>query len=178
MKPKKKGGGSRLTRSEVVTVRLDPKLRYGAELAARKQRRTASSFIEWAVEDALSRVEAKPYTINGHIQSISVKDVMQATWDVEEPDRVINLAFVEPSLLSHDEESIWKLIVSHPHFWIGKFNEAIRLWEWYVLRDALFMPRVRENWDLIKQIVRGEADVKALPDNDVVGRPVWPRPQQ
>jgi hypothetical protein len=36
---KRKGGG-KLSRSETVTVRLDPKLRYLAELAALKQRRT------------------------------------------------------------------------------------------------------------------------------------------
>ena len=52
----KRKGGSKLARSETVTVRLDPKLRYLAELAARKQRRSLSSYIEWAVEDSLSRV--------------------------------------------------------------------------------------------------------------------------
>ena len=41
-----KGGGAKLSRSETVTVRLDPKLRYLAELGARSQRRTVSSFIE------------------------------------------------------------------------------------------------------------------------------------
>ena len=43
-------------KSEVVTVRLDPKLKYLAELAARKHRRPLSSYIEWAVEQSLSRV--------------------------------------------------------------------------------------------------------------------------
>ena len=41
---KRKGGGGKLARSETVTVRLDPKLRYLAELAARIQRRSVSSF--------------------------------------------------------------------------------------------------------------------------------------
>src|SRR6516165_4850387 len=53
---KRKGGGAKLVRSETVTVRLDPKLRYLGEIAARKQRRTVSSFIEWAIEDVLRRV--------------------------------------------------------------------------------------------------------------------------
>ena len=50
---KRRGGGGKLARSETVTVRLAPKLRYLAELAARKQRRTLSSFIEWAIEETL-----------------------------------------------------------------------------------------------------------------------------
>ena len=36
----RKSGGGKLSRSETVTVRLDPKLRYLAELAARIHRRT------------------------------------------------------------------------------------------------------------------------------------------
>ena len=51
-------GGSKLNRTETVTIRLDPKLRYLTELAARKQRRTVSSFIEWA-----NRANAK----RGHV---------------------------------------------------------------------------------------------------------------
>lgn len=61
MEAKRKGGGGKLSRSEIVTVRLDPKLRFAVELAARKQRRTASSFIEWAVEEAIKRL---PLRIN------------------------------------------------------------------------------------------------------------------
>ena len=45
----RKGGGGKLSRSETVTVRLDPKLRYLAELAARLHRRTLSSYVEWAI---------------------------------------------------------------------------------------------------------------------------------
>jgi len=50
------GGGGKLNRSETVTIRLDPKLRYLTELAARQQRRTLSSFIEWAIDSALKDV--------------------------------------------------------------------------------------------------------------------------
>ncbi len=57
MAKKRKGGGGKLSRSEVVTVRLDPKLRFAADLAARKQRRTLSSFIEWAVEKTVQGVD-------------------------------------------------------------------------------------------------------------------------
>ena len=44
---------TKLNRSETVTVRLDPRLNYLAELAGRAQRRTKSSFIEWAVQEAV-----------------------------------------------------------------------------------------------------------------------------
>ena len=50
-------GGSKLNRSVTATIRLTPQMRYMAELAARKQRRTFSSFVEWAVVEALKLPE-------------------------------------------------------------------------------------------------------------------------
>ena len=52
-KKKRPTGGGKLSRSEVVSIRLDPRLRFGAEIAAAKCRRTLSSFTEWAIEEAL-----------------------------------------------------------------------------------------------------------------------------
>lgn len=45
--------GSKLNRSETVTIRLDPRLNYLTDLAARCQRRTKSSFIEWVIKETL-----------------------------------------------------------------------------------------------------------------------------
>lgn len=49
-----RNGGSKLSRSETVTVRLDPMTRYLAVLAGRNQRRTLSSYIEWAIQSAIA----------------------------------------------------------------------------------------------------------------------------
>jgi len=45
----------KLGRSEVVTIRLDPRLKFGAKMAAAKCRRTLSSFAEWAIAEALKK---------------------------------------------------------------------------------------------------------------------------
>lgn len=99
----RKGGGGKLARSETVTVRLDPKLRYLAELAARKQRRTLSSFIEWAVEHALGEV---------HVGSRTIAQEASELWDVEEADRFVQLALHHPELLTFEEQQIWKALNS------------------------------------------------------------------
>ena len=60
---KAKAGGPR---TEVFAMRLDPKLKYLAEIAARKQRRSLANFIEWALEQALAQVKlAEGEDING-----------------------------------------------------------------------------------------------------------------
>jgi len=103
------GGGGKLSRSETVTVRLDPKLRYLATLAARKQRRTLSSFIEWAVEEALKRVQ-----IVEAPDPKTVIDEGENLWDVDEPDRFVKLAQHFPELLTFEEQSLWKSIREDP----------------------------------------------------------------
>jgi len=110
----KKGGGAKLSRSEVVTVRFDPKLRFAAELAARKQRRTVSSFIEWAVDEALDKVES------GKGSKETVRQAVNKIWDVDEVDRFINLVRSYPEFLTHDEEKLWKVICNFENFWMLK----------------------------------------------------------
>src|SRR3984893_10930000 len=104
-KIRKRGGGGKLARSETVTVRLDPKLRYLAELAARKQRRTLSSFIEWAIEESLKSIH-----LSEDEYSTSAASVAAELWDVDEPDRFAKLALRYPDMLTHDEQILWKLV--------------------------------------------------------------------
>src|ERR1035437_5774567 len=78
-------------KSEVVTVRLDPKLKYLAELAARRLRRTLSSYIEWAIEDSLSRVN-----VDASGFQVTFADKASSLWDVDEPDRFTKLALNYP----------------------------------------------------------------------------------
>ena len=101
----RKGGGGKRAKTETVTVRLDPKLRYLADIAARKQRRTLSSFIEWALEQSLKQVILRE---NEDGQSESVADLAEILWDVDNGDRFMTLATTFPELLTHDEQILWK----------------------------------------------------------------------
>lgn len=80
-------GGGKLARSETVTVRLDPRLNYLMEMAARKQRRTKSAFIEWLIS-----------------QAVSADDELPQLWDVEPARRLVLLGEHSPYLLTFDEE--------------------------------------------------------------------------
>lgn len=136
---KRKGGG-KLARSETVTVRLDPKLRYLADLAARKQRRTLSSYIEWAIEDSLDRTQLTP-SINS-----SLADETGALWDVDEADRFAKLALRHPELLSHEEQVRWKLIRENGYLWRGRYAGPNNEWTWIVREESLIFDRLRDHW--------------------------------
>ena len=98
------------TRTEVFAMRLDPKLKYLAEIAARKQRRSLANFIEWAVEQALGNVSlVDAGDFNGQ-NGRSVLDESDNLWDLVPSDRFIKLAQNYPSLLTYEEQLIWKTI--------------------------------------------------------------------
>ncbi|MCT6721691.1 hypothetical protein [Acidovorax sp. K2F] len=161
--PKKSKGGSKLSRSEITTVRLDPKLRYLAELAARKQRRTLSSFVEWAIEDSLDRFNLREWDSG----SITLLSQAESLWDVDEADRLAKLALSFPELLTHDEQIIWKLIKESGYFWRGSFHKVSNEWTWTVQESSLVFERLRDSWEVVKAVAAGDEPPEAMPS--------WPR---
>jgi len=153
----KKGGG-KLSRSQAVSVRLDPKLKHGAEMAARYQRRTLSSFIEWAVEHSLENLSMDLRNNN----YVSFSDLSDKTYDVYEQDKLVKLASSYPNLLNHDERIIWKIIETHKYFMVyhskdgGIYEIPFRNFHHYV------MTNIREQWDNIIAITEGGED--KIPD--------------
>lgn len=83
-------------RSELVTIRFDPRTKYLMELAARTQHRSTANFVEWAVAKALDEVK----TQSGR----SVQEAMPDVWDVDPQERIKKLAAFDRSLLTFDEE--------------------------------------------------------------------------
>jgi len=159
---KRKAGGGKLARSETVTVRLDPKLRYLAELAALKQRRTVSSFIEWAIEDSLGRVYLQEGGY-GNDAGTSVADVSAKLWDVDDADRFAKLALTYPDLLTHEEQKRWKLIRENGFLWKGQYSKADGKWIWQIEERSFCFERLREYWDEFCSVSRGEAARDILP---------------
>jgi hypothetical protein len=167
---KRKAGGGKLSRSETVTVRFDPKLRYLAELAARKQRRTVSSFIEWAVEEALERVVIEENRNYGKLVEVKLAEAGADLWDVDEPDRFARLALRYPDLLTHEEQIVWKLMVHCGHLWRGHLDNDTGRWIWETRLDTLVWERLREQWSVFNDVAQGRKARSALPkweDNSV-----------
>ena len=98
-------------RSEVFALRLDPKLKYLAEIAARKQRRSLANFVEWAIEEALKGVPLAAADTNGNRPTVA--NMATQLWALNEPERLRNLATHYPELLSYDEQLVWRVINEH-----------------------------------------------------------------
>ncbi|MEQ8734914.1 MAG: hypothetical protein RIC29_08320 [Rhodospirillaceae bacterium] len=142
-----------------VTVRLDPKLKYLADLGARKQRRPLSGFIEWAVEESLSKVILEEDR-NGDT-SLMDAERSRNLWDVDEADRVAKLALNYPELLTYEEQLIWKLVRTNGALWVGNYENFT--WTWTTEARNLNWEKLREHWDTIIAVADGSLPASELP---------------
>ena len=163
MAGKRAKGGGKLSRTQTVTVRLDPKLRYLAELAARKHRRTLSSYVEWAVEQSLEKIHLD--------KDRTLVDEADGLWDVDEADRFANLALRHPDLLTHSEQIKWKLIATNDYFWTGPFEmDRDRYGNRPVAGNELILERLRQHWETLGKVADRDEDASALPTEDSKGK--------
>jgi hypothetical protein len=146
-------------------VRFDPQIKYAAELAARKQRRTLSSYIEWAIEQNvkdMTGIEGDFVFNQRSFNKLSINDIALLTWDVDEPDRIINLALYVPDLLSFEEQQVWKVVSECDYFWNGgiSIREKRHLYE--NPKTMCNYDNVREKWSEILEIIDGKRGIKSL----------------
>ncbi len=110
MQTEKTRANPRRPDSQILTIRIDSKLRYAAELAARRQRRTLSSFIQSALEQATREV-ALDFELRIDMENMgktpSAYEFAERSWDISELFRLFYLAAAYPHLLDHKEEILW-----------------------------------------------------------------------
>lgn len=148
-------------KTEIFAMRFDPKTKYLAEVAARKQRRSLSNFMEWAVELALKN------TFLEHDSQESVWDMSTDLWDVDEADRFIRMAFIHPELLTYDEQVLWKVICEWGNLWKGKKDQEGK-WQWKTDDlSKLNLERLRRKWKILKSIASGESEESVLVESDM-----------
>jgi hypothetical protein len=161
----RKGGGGKLARSETVTVRLDPKLRYLAELAARLHRRTLSSYIEWAIKASLDAEVVRPTNLPSmHASDHTIGNEAEYLWDVDEADRFAKLALRYPHLLTHEEQVRWKLIRESPGFWKDQAPGKFCDWVWTVDESTMNFNALRVHWQAVCSVADGSSPAHTLPD--------------
>ena len=168
---KGKAGGGSLTRSEVVTIRLTPRLRYLVEIAARSQRRTVSNYIECAIESSLKgvRLAGGDGILDGPTMTLAQQ--ADRLWNVHESSRFLYLALLFPWLLVHREQLLWQLIkdrglttgleLDGSEFNIG--DDWVHLFDYQKIEDYV-LPQLKEHWDAFNKVVDGELPEDSLPD--------------
>lgn len=112
-------------KSDVITLRLNPKLKYGVELLSRKQHRTISSLVTWAIEQAINNSEdGLRKNLSKGLKVAEPKQMLDILWDFDPADRLVKLANHWPELMDFFDEMLVKAIKNNGWGWPKKGDSA------------------------------------------------------
>lgn len=100
-------------KTETLSLRIDPKTRYGLELLSRLQRRSATGVVEWTLANAFASESVRD--AGGHASSLA--DAMDTLWQPDEPSRFLSMAFFYPALMTYEEERMFAVITATNGMW-------------------------------------------------------------
>ncbi|UNM96282.1 hypothetical protein MMG00_13990 [Ignatzschineria rhizosphaerae] len=132
-------------RKEATSVRLEPKVKYLVEVAARIQRRSVTNYIEWALEESLKSVDLFEDSQQ------SVADYADKLWQIEESRRFVILAITRKDLLSFEEQKLWELIIKYPYLYLKKCPGA---WT----DENINYKQIENDWELLNLAINGDTE--------------------
>lgn len=175
-KQKSKGAGGKLARSEIIQARLSPKIKFAAEILARKDNRTVSSLIETLIDKESHARKITTYKVDlDMLKESTIGDLVENIWSPDEMMRFVCFALNVPDLLTDEEKKIWSLISDTPYFWQcaevilvdENDNEIGREWDPIFLISSFIPEHLQKYWEPLKD---GELTRKDLPSSDCAGR--------
>ncbi|WP_438307615.1 hypothetical protein ACIZ1P_20755 [Pseudomonas guariconensis] len=98
-------------KTETLTLRLDPKMKFAIELLARDQKRTLAGVIEWSIQKSLSRTEVITGSETGNLQQL-----VDVVWSPDDLEKTIYLGLYAEHLLSYEEQCVWNVLKDNPIF--------------------------------------------------------------
>jgi hypothetical protein len=148
-----KARNAEMARSETLTFRLDARLKFLADLAARSQGRKLSNYVEQALEQSFENVliedEREPNTETGKKPyGKSLAEVADQLWDANESTRFLNVVRTAPWLLTDGELKLLS-ILRHSNY--------------YAPKGRLVGGRIADDWEMLRAIGDGTAELDLLP---------------
>lgn len=170
MKNKKSGSGGKLNRSVIVQARLNPKLHFSAELVARLESRTLSSFIETTMNSYLKNYRLGLAIDEDSDKEATLMELIDRLWDPDVVVRFVKVALLLETYLTSKEQDLWAFMLDTRYFWahyevtVNDYQERFirKEWEPYYNINGLLVDNVKEYWSLI-QTDEGRASV-VIPD--------------
>lgn len=111
-RPRKPAGS---TKGDSLTIRIRPRVKFGLELLARKQRRSISDVVETLVIKGTAEAFAQPLPPGA--DSEIPTNLIDHLWAPTESERLVNMAHLLPDLMNYEEELRWKLIRKASVLW-------------------------------------------------------------
>lgn len=156
-------------KKEVLSVRLDPKLKYQLEIATRLSNSSMTEFVSDAISKAIQMapLEVDDVTIeteDGEVmffpQSTTrlFMEVSEKIWHSKEYGRLLKLSSYAPKALSYEEQKVINVLSSNKQLFIKDKSKDATF-------DNIDFDAIEKKWEDIKSVARGEKDTSALSDS-------------
>lgn len=141
-------------------MRISPRIKYLAEIAARSQGKTLSNFVEGILEESFKKItvldqrEAMPGLGGSHqaVHGKTLAELGDALYQNTDAARFLALVNIAPWLLSDAEHKLLR-ILQHSDYY-SPLSNSLR-----ILHDG----RIQQHWEMLVAIRDGEADIDILP---------------
>lgn len=143
-------------RKEATNFRLEPIVKYTAEIAARVQRKNLTTFLEWSMSESFKNLTFD----DGN----TIASQMDYLWDIDEADRFIKLAYTYPRLLTYDEQHLLKVINENfsvfkkdpDNFMPTNKDEEAAFKANIPMLAFIDFKKVRDRWTNLNNYIKGE----------------------
>ena len=124
-----------------ISIRMTPKMRFGLELMSRLHNRTLPEVVGYAITEVFTSEIEGLYDNRGPEEVGGKRYLLNLLWADRASDRLANLAFQCPELLTIPETRMWSRITQIEQLWSGDARD-----ETHLNRDAL-----AERWQSLEQ---------------------------
>ena len=144
-------------RKDTLSLRIEPRIKYLIDIAARIQRRNVTNYVEQVLENSLQDIKIS--------DDISLEQAN--LWDVYDADRFIKLAYTYPILLTYDEHILLKIINDHFQYFKKDEDQCILLDDQQKAAYKANIPllefidfiKVRNHWENLNDYVQDKGIV-------------------
>ena len=146
-------GAQNSRKTESVTVRLDPKVRFALELLSRVEHRSVTGVVQAALEARFRGTK-----ISGESYGETVQELVEGVYRTDEVERFVKMAERAPKLLDFEERRLWESIWATPDLWNAPPQRRGP--------ENLDIEMLKLHWAEVKELVQQHADeatVQAIP---------------
>lgn len=133
---------------QLWSMKISPKLRYIAGIAARADGKTLSHYVESLLEKSFATITITEAEPDEEIPAKTLAELAETLYSGTEANRFLTLVRMAPWLVSDGESKLLRIL---------------RHSDYYAPKGFLHGGRIQENWETLAAIRDGEADVDILP---------------
>jgi len=98
-------------KTEVITLRLNAKVKFGLELAARLENRSVAQTVEMSIANLLYGKDGK----QPRYRDEEISSLIDRLWSPHRGQRLLKMVLYAPDLLNPDEELLWNKLARAGH---------------------------------------------------------------